>query len=502
MRLASSNHAHWLLFVAFYAVFANIPFWAASHWLGLLPIGWFCLEYAVVGVLALFVPRILSAVLLLVIIMADLTSAVSKTYYISPTECLAQVGSIWELPGSRLLGVAIAAVLILLVISIAALLPVAAIRGTYRVFAAACLATFVILVLSADGLATIRETGSIPNPFQMARPADANRYSNFSNLWMSRYPMIRLVRDERLFGEIRRSAGDSHEDDSFVSSATALAVRKAGFFADKSILKGPNLVLILVESWGLAQDMGVRDALVQPYSRPELLARYEVLQGTVPFNGSTVAGEARELCGNNLGFDILAISDRESHNCLPDRLVALGYRSIALHGMDGGMFNRSTWYKSIGFQGEWFRDEFRQQGLPDCMGAFVGTCDSAIAEWIGNRLEKQDADPDFVYWMTLNSHLPVLIPSALPAAADCSRTSLLSEQPPLCSWYQLVSNVHDSVFRLAMAKLARPTVFVIVGDHAPPFANPALRSQFSGTVVPYVLLLPRTGNGIASQSGN
>jgi phosphoglycerol transferase MdoB-like AlkP superfamily enzyme len=41
-----------------------------------------------------------------------------------------------------------------------------------------------------------------------------------------------------------------------------------------------------------------------------------------------------------------------------------------------------------------------------------------------------------------------------------------------------------------MSRLTRPTVFVIVGDHAPPFGD-QLRSQFLKSEVPYVLLLPR-----------
>jgi phosphoglycerol transferase MdoB-like AlkP superfamily enzyme len=34
-------------------------------------------------------------------------------------------------------------------------------------------------------------------------------------------------------------------------------------------------------------------------------------------------------------------------------------------------------------------------------------------------------------------------------------------------------------------------VFVLVGDHTPPFVNPNLRNQFSGTVVPYIILIPQ-----------
>jgi phosphoglycerol transferase MdoB-like AlkP superfamily enzyme len=167
--------------------------------------------------------------------------------------------------------------------------------------------------------------------------------------------------------------------------------------------------------------------------------------------------------------------------------------------MGGSMFSRSTWYRTIGFQEIWFNDRFRQQGLPDCMDAFVGTCDAAIADWIKRRLEVQSADPYFVHWMTLNSHLPLLVPSILPDGAPCLPALSLAPRTPLCSWYQLVANVHQSVSQLAMGALARPTIFVIVGDHAPPFVDTALRNRFSQTVVPYVLLLPRQENNSSSR---
>jgi phosphoglycerol transferase MdoB-like AlkP superfamily enzyme len=108
-----------------------------------------------------------------------------------------------------------------------------------------------------------------------------------------------------------------------------------------------------------------------------------------------------------------------------------------------------------------------------------------------HRLEERKSSPEFLYWMTLNSHLPVPVPSPLKAGASCSFTQSLSRDPALCSWYQLIANVHQSVAGMAMANLGRPTVFAIVGDHAPPFSGWTERNQFSQAVVPYVLLIPR-----------
>lgn len=259
----------------------------------------------------------------------------------------------------------------------------------------------------------------------------------------------------------------------------------------KTPLYAPNLVVVVVESWGLATDLPVRNSLVQPYTATRLLARYRVAQGSVPFHGSTIAGEARELCGKNMGFDIISADPQELKGCLPLYLAARGYRSLAVHGMYGRMFDRRTWYQRIGFEEQWFEDRLEKTGLPKCVGALVGTCDAAIADWLAQRLNRQQTDPQFLYWMTLNSHLPVSVPSVLPAEGSCTGSPVLSQFLSYCSWYHLIFNVHDSVARMAMSEMVRPTVFVVVGDHAPPFANPALRSQFSGSTVPYVLLIPR-----------
>jgi len=489
--MRSRDRIRWLGFVIFYAILANVPFWIAGHWFGLLPLGWFCVEYAGIGLLALFVPPVLAGGLLLLAIAADLISAVSKTYYLPPSECLMNLGALAELPGTRLGAAAALTAITLLIAAAAMFFPVAKIRGAYRFYAALCLAGFAVASVSADCVAVVRETGHVPNPFGGMRPVDANKFSNYGNLWIARYPGLRLARNERLFGGGRSTASASLGDAHPLASAAAVALHFSGIDSGNVSQEMPNLVLVLVESWGLSSDASIRDALVRPYTEPGLSARYEVSQGTVKFLGSTVGGEARELCNSDMGYQIEDVPMQRLQLCLPDRLVSLGYHTLALHGMMGHMFRRQTWYRSIGFQEQWFRDSLQQRGLPDCVGAFVGTCDAAVADLIGRRLRTRDPSPDFAYWVTLNSHLPLPVPSGLPGAASCALTPLLARQATLCSWYQLVANVHDSVARLAMGPLGRPTVFVIVGDHAPPFANPTLRDQFSGAVVPYVLLVPR-----------
>jgi Sulfatase len=494
--------AYWLPFVVFYAVLANIPFWVACPWLGIFRNAWFCLEYVAIGLLALFVPRLVTACLLLLVTFLDLLDGVCQTYFMVPSQCLANLSAVRQFSFTRLLAGAIVSLLILLFAAATAFLPTETIKRNYRWRTAACLIGFAALSLSVDGRTVFRRTGGVLN-YLHPKPAaqDAFTASSYRVLF-SRVPTIRLVRKEIAHAKNVERERRYPKSAVPVRSATAQAISSSGITAGKNSQDLPNLVVVVVESWGLNSESAVSNALVSAYAQPDLSARYEVLQGTVPFYGSTVPGEARELCGNMMGFHLLDASSQELQGCLPDRLAALGYHGVAMHGMEGHMFNRSAWYKTIGFQETWFKDQFQKQGLPSCVGVFTGTCDAAIAKWMGHRLETRKAGPDFLYWMTLDSHLPVRIPVSLPSPASCSFTSSLSQYRALCSWYQLVANVHQSVAGLAMSNLARPTVFAIVGDHAPPFNDPEIRTNFSYDVVPYVLLVPRNQSDHAGQIMN
>jgi hypothetical protein len=487
MNLIRSKPLAGVLFVLFYAIVANIPFWVVSYRLSILHDGWFCISYIAVGLLALFAPRALTAGVFLLVITADVGYGVSESYGISTLDLLKNLGTLQEFSGSRILVVATVAILTLLIAAIAASLPVKRVRREYGVRAAICLVAFAAVCLCADFVTVTSRNRRMANPFALA-PIDSINPGYSTELRLSRIHLLRLMQSF-FFSASQR---DYQTMAVPVPSATALVVDYSKLGSGKSAAETPNLALILVESWGLSTDPAINKGLTDAYSRPDVLARYEIYRGTVPFHGSTINAEAREMCGSGMGFHILVASRQELEECLPDRLAGLGYHSIALHGMRGHVFDRSVWWDRIGFQERWFRDQLQSEGLPDCVGAYIGTCDSAIAAWIENRLEPQGTNPTFLYWVTLHSHLPVPLPSPFSEAFPCPPSPSLSRQSPLCSWYGLVANVNHSVAHIAMSKLGRPTIFVIVGDHAPPFSDPVLRDQFSWTVVPYVVLVPRS----------
>ncbi len=486
-----ADRTHWLFFVVFYAVLANIPFWYAKHFLGFFHDGWFCLEYAFIGLVALFVPRLLASLLLFLTIVADMICAVCETYFLTPMECLTNLDDLGKVDGQRLIILIGLYVLTFLVIATPFVLPMTKIRRGARARIAVCLVAFIAICAGTDLLTLVRRDGHIPNPMKLEPPVDERKLSAFAELRLSRRTYVRLMTlafHDAALAEIEHSYNASTAP---VSSAAAIGLKDASALRGTGPEAAPNVVLVLLESWGLANDQALRDALVAPYGQPDVLAKYNVEQGTVPFYGPTMGGEGRELCGSRIGFQLMTASKESLQSCLPSRLAAEGYHDIGVHGLDGHFFKRSDWWPRIGFKQQIFHDDFASEGLPTCPGAFPGICDAAIAKWIGGRLSTPAPQPNFLYWVTLNSHLPVPVPSPMTNGAPCSIDPLLQARPAVCSWYQLVANVQTSVAQLAMAKLARPTVFIIVGDHTPPFADSLSRNAFSNAKVPYIILVPR-----------
>jgi phosphoglycerol transferase MdoB-like AlkP superfamily enzyme len=468
-----------------YIVAANIPFWMASHSIGLLLTGWFNVEFAMIGILSFFIRRTLTIWLLLGAMLLDMLRGIGATYMLSPLEMLRSARYVSESAPSHLWGIAVVTICIAVVCVMASLALDSRIDGRVRGYGASALAIFVIACGTVDvstGHTTL---------FGQDRQLNTSR--------LTRVPTHALV-----MSELQRQ-GYSRTHPIGVNVSVPSASKMLARFETASSSSGtkdmlPNVVVIVVESWGKPLATDLEESLVRPYSGQGLLERYTLSQGTVPFYGPTIAGEARELCGSAMGFGLLTASVPELKRCLPETMNAMGYHSTAVHGYSARMFDRVDWYGRIGFDETWFRDQLQRQGLPMCPGPFPGTCDAATSVWIGDQLEKNSDSPQFIYWVTLNSHLPVPIPNLVKDPPSCSDRSITAENEAICSWYQLVFNVHRSVSELALRATMRPTIFLIVGDHAPPFSSARLRSQFSDRVVPYLLLVPKT-DGTAESPG-
>jgi hypothetical protein len=246
-----------------------------------------------------------------------------------------------------------------------------------------------------------------------------------------------------------------------------------------------NVVVIVVEALGVPADPVGKELFAADWNRRDWGTRYEVTHGQVPFYGSTTNGELRELCnkwGNYTDFDFART------DCLPKRYLRAGYQTTAYHGFTKLMFARNHWFPKMGVQHMAYGQELIDRGLSICPGVFPGACDTDIAPVIATRL-KQAAQPQFVYWMTLNSHLPVLKNRAL-GTADCTLGSQewARAHPQVCRLFLVHHRLADAIDALAMDPDLPPTDFVIVGDHVPPFFDRASRALFDPADVPWIAL--------------
>jgi hypothetical protein len=459
--------------VLFYLFVANIPFWLASYSMGLRLKGPVSDEYVLIGILSLFVRRWIVVGLLVVAIGLDLLNGIASTYMLGIPELLGSAGSLHEFASSHVWSVAGVAICVWMACMMAALVSDIEIVGRERQYAASILGVFLLAGIAID----------VATGHALALRQDRQLGSVSLTRMGSHFVVMAGI--HRKMAPYQFTAGTNDA----VVAASAKFERVSE--RQKMSVALPNVVLILVESWGRPLDRDLEESLVRPYADKNLVGKYTVERGTVPFYGPTVAGEARELCGTGIGFGLLTASRAELKSCLPIRMKAMGYRNTAVHGFTARMFDRGEWYGRIGFDEAWFRGRLQGQGLPVCPGPLPGICDAAAAKWIGDRLERDLDSPQFIYWVTLNSHLPVPIPNHVEAAPSCSGVSIVQDEPAMCSWYQLVFNVHRAAAEVALRATERPTVFLIVGDHAPPFSAENLRAQFSDEVVPYVLLTPK-----------
>jgi hypothetical protein len=249
-----------------------------------------------------------------------------------------------------------------------------------------------------------------------------------------------------------------------------------------------HLVLIVVEAMGVPRDNPEMSRLLFAplVDNASVVARYDFKQGTAPYYNSTTAGEIRELCGR--WGDYYDLVDRKDGGCLPTKLAKKGYDTIAMHSFTGSFFKRENWYPNIGFAKREFGDDMMKSGAEKCGGVFPGACDRQIPAQIAAKL-KGAQNPTFLYWLTLNSHLPV--PSGLNLNVDnCERVSplLKAEFPQICRQFAIYHDIQTALAREITAGDFPDADILLVGDHMPPYFDRHHRTQFDPEHVPWLYL--------------
>jgi Sulfatase len=249
-----------------------------------------------------------------------------------------------------------------------------------------------------------------------------------------------------------------------------------------------HLVLIVVEAMGQPKDNPEMSKLLFAplIENAAVQARYDFKRGAVPYYNSTTAGEIRELCGR--WGDYYDLLDRRDDSCLPNIFAKKGYATLAMHSFTGSFFKREDWYPNIGFAKREFGNEMMTAGAEKCGGVFAGACDRHIPKQLAAKLKAAEK-PTFLYWLTLNAHLPV--PSGMNLNVDdCERVSpmLKAEFPQICRQFAIYNDIQTALASEISAADFPDADILLVGDHMPPYFDRHHRSQFDPAHVPWLYL--------------
>lgn len=253
---------------------------------------------------------------------------------------------------------------------------------------------------------------------------------------------------------------------------------------------GNNVVVVIVESLGYLLDQSARERIAAPLYDPAVTKDYLVTAGHTVYYGSTTSGEMRELC-NTRTFYTDYVAEHGS-SCLPNLLKSRGYTSIALHAFSGGMFEREKWYPEVGFDKELFGQDLVKSTGRFCGGAFRGACDADLAPIIAAQSQQaaKGGKPRFIYWLTLNTHIPVAPGEAL-TDFQCAPDGNAFGTKKVCRMAELWHDVFSVVAKIARDPAVGPADILVVGDHAPPLWSRRGRAQFAPGQVAWYRLQPR-----------
>ena len=248
-----------------------------------------------------------------------------------------------------------------------------------------------------------------------------------------------------------------------------------------------KLLLIVAESWGMPKSDALLADQILPLSAiaGENNPLQSIRVGSIKAIGTTAMAEFRELCGKlPTKLNLHEISRERIGDCLPNRLSDRGYKTIAVHGAAMSMYDRNYSYPAFGLKKLLFLDQLASQLKARCH-SFPGLCDNEVADVVRQQFEGDG--PVFVYWLSLNSHLPYDDRDLTRDRSDRCRAILPENySSALCNYHQLHIQFFEGLARILVSDAMKGADVLVVGDHAPPFYDQFSRDQFEDNQVSYV----------------
>ena len=456
------NAVNSLRAVLAFCILANVPFWVGHLFFETGPRAYFNVDYLLAGLVALYLPWAWGVAALSVVFVIDFLRTSAASYFFSQHDLLVSASAIRHVPISRTSGVATVIVLSAILLSAATMAlgrPKASRRQVFLVL------MFVTLALVGSRLWRMKNDDLV----------EGRAFANSNTLSLVRTAYAAGRGSARSEMQTMNAATDSLWDG-----------KPRGTGASRR-----NLVIVLAESYGSYSDHAWSEFMVKPFRQEAISSRYDVVVGATAFQGSTVSAELRELCHLRAGIPAPGDDLRWMKDCLPQQWNAT-HETTAIHGFTGYMFDRRSWYPKLGFQKILFLPELEQQGVKRCDVAFDGACDDQIAEVIHRQILEAKR-PQLIYWVTIDTHLPLAVTGTAPMHCGTEQTSYPADNG-VCEWINGTYNNNASIAQIAADPKLPKTEFLIVGDHAPPFMSNSRRQLFEQGLVSFVHLVPREGH--------
>ncbi len=249
-------------------------------------------------------------------------------------------------------------------------------------------------------------------------------------------------------------------------------------------------LLIIMESWGLSKNVDFQTKFQKIISSWAVQHHLKPEWGQTRFRGSTTSAELRELMhvkGNYMYF--LHHTSAAEFPSVFDKKKAAGYDTYGFHSFTGKMFARATWWHNIGLNHVFFRDEILTSKIGkikqlDGNSPFPSLKDEEMFDFMVQQTK--DIKKKFVYFLTVNTHLPFTqeigdVPGEI--FAEISALPISDEAKN-----QMKRLAIELLYFISAIQPADWDDVLIVGDHIPPYLRDVDRKFFSAAFVPYLFL--------------
>ncbi len=252
-----------------------------------------------------------------------------------------------------------------------------------------------------------------------------------------------------------------------------------------------NQLLIVVESWGELKDAKLQQGLASWIAKKFEVKGYRVSTGDSKYYGSTTASGLREMT-NTKGEYSYYLNHKSAvtpFKSIFDVKHNQGYETFGFHPFTGRMFSRSVWWKNLGIQNLYFRDQYLFENISkvnEVAGEahFPSVKDEKFFDYL---LDKTKTTPKkFVYFLTVNSHLPyntIGKDNSPTAQFDISKMAISDHAK-----YQLIHIKNLLEYFSQKIESKDWNKILIVGDHIPPFPTLQDRGFYVDGKVPYLLI--------------